>query len=315
MKHIDERTSPLKVASASFIGTTVEYYDFFIYGTAAALVFPALFFPESSPLVGTLLAFATLGVGFLARPVGGVVFGHFGDKVGRKKMLVISSITMGCATVRHGPDADLRPDRAGRPDPAHRAAPGPGLRRRRRMGRRHPDGGRARPAGAPRILWRRSRRWVLPPASASPPSRSSSPPNCPRAVRVAGVGGCRSSASAVLVLVGLVIRLTIAESPEFEAVRENGRPRSNSPSRKRSAAIPRDPAVAGTYLSQGVFAYICMSYLVSYAPARSGSPRPSVLIGVFAAAVVAVDPVPGVRIPRRPVGPQDHLSASAPSPC
>ena len=76
-----KHASPLKVALASFIGTTVEYYDFFIYGTAAALVFPRLFFPEASPLMGTLLSFATFGVGFLARPLGGVIFGHFGDRV------------------------------------------------------------------------------------------------------------------------------------------------------------------------------------------------------------------------------------------
>ena len=92
----------MKVASASLIGTTVEYYDFFIYGTAAALVFPKLFFPNTSPLIGALLSFATLGVGFLARPVGGVVFGHFGDRVGRKKMLVISLVTMGVATTLMG---------------------------------------------------------------------------------------------------------------------------------------------------------------------------------------------------------------------
>lgn len=95
-------TSARKVASASFIGTTVEYYDFFIYGTAAALVFPKLFFPESSPLVGTLLSFATFGVGFLARPVGGIVFGHFGDRIGRKRMLVVSLVTMGTATMLMG---------------------------------------------------------------------------------------------------------------------------------------------------------------------------------------------------------------------
>src|SRR5918997_179609 len=100
--HTASATSPMKVASASLIGTTVEYYDFFIYGTAAALVFPALFFPSASPLVGTLLSFATLGVGFLARPIGGVVFGHFGDRVGRKKMLVISLVTMGLATTLMG---------------------------------------------------------------------------------------------------------------------------------------------------------------------------------------------------------------------
>ena len=92
----------MKVALASFVGTTVEYYDFFIYGTAAALVFPRLFFPEASPLMGTMLAFATFGVGFLARPLGGVVFGHFGDIVGRKKMLVISLVGMGVATVLMG---------------------------------------------------------------------------------------------------------------------------------------------------------------------------------------------------------------------
>jgi MFS family permease len=100
--HTASATSPMKVASASFIGTTVEYYDFFIYGTAAALVFPKLFFPNTSPLIGALLSFATLGVGFLARPVGGIVFGHFGDRVGRKKMLVISLVTMGLATTLMG---------------------------------------------------------------------------------------------------------------------------------------------------------------------------------------------------------------------
>ena len=96
------RTSPLRVAMASFIGTTVEYYDFFIYGTAAALVFPKLFFPDVDSAMGILLSFATFGVGFLARPLGGVVFGHFGDRVGRKKMLVISLVGMGSATVLMG---------------------------------------------------------------------------------------------------------------------------------------------------------------------------------------------------------------------
>jgi MFS family permease len=124
-------TSPAKVAAASFIGTTVEYYDFFIYGTAAALVFPKLFFPNAGPLIGALLSFATLGVGFLARPVGGVVFGHFGDRVGRKKMLVISLVTMGLATTLMGPDAQLRRHRPRRADPAHPAPTGAGLRRRR----------------------------------------------------------------------------------------------------------------------------------------------------------------------------------------
>ncbi len=91
-------TSIRRVVVASFIGTTIEWYDFFIYGTAAALVFPALFFPEFSPLAGTLASFATFAVGFLARPLGGVIFGHYGDKIGRKAMLVTTLLIMGAAT-------------------------------------------------------------------------------------------------------------------------------------------------------------------------------------------------------------------------
>jgi MFS family permease len=87
-----------QVAAASFIGTTIEWYDFFLYGTAAALVFNRLFFPEFSPLAGTLPAFSTYAVGFVARPVGGIVIGHYGDKIGRKSMLILSLLIMGVAT-------------------------------------------------------------------------------------------------------------------------------------------------------------------------------------------------------------------------
>jgi MHS family shikimate/dehydroshikimate transporter-like MFS transporter len=95
----DGRTQDVKkVAFASFIGTTIEWYDFFLYGTAAALVFPELFFPDAAPLTGTLLALSTYAVGFAARPLGGIVFGHFGDRIGRKSMLVTSLLIMGVAT-------------------------------------------------------------------------------------------------------------------------------------------------------------------------------------------------------------------------
>jgi MFS transporter, MHS family, shikimate and dehydroshikimate transport protein len=91
-----------QVALASFIGTAIEWYDFFLYGTAAALVFNELFFPDAEPAVGTLAAFATFAVGFAARPVGGLIFGHYGDRIGRKSMLVISLLIMGLATAAIG---------------------------------------------------------------------------------------------------------------------------------------------------------------------------------------------------------------------
>src|SRR3954471_23402744 len=91
-----------QVALASFIGTTIEWHDFFLYGTAGAVIFAKLCFPSVSPTIGTLAAFATFGVGFAARPVGGIVFGHFGDRAGRKSMLVISLVIMGLATAAIG---------------------------------------------------------------------------------------------------------------------------------------------------------------------------------------------------------------------
>jgi metabolite-proton symporter len=91
-------STPRKVIVASLIGTSLEWYDFFLYGTAAALVFNQLFFPGFDPAVGTLLAFATAAVGFVARPLGGIVFGHFGDRNGRKTVLVVTLLIMGGAT-------------------------------------------------------------------------------------------------------------------------------------------------------------------------------------------------------------------------
>src|SRR5580698_977935 len=90
------------VAAASFVGTAIEWYDFFLYGTSAVLVFPKLFFPASDPVVGTLLALATFAAGFLARPLGGIVFGHYGDRLGRKAMLSVTLWIMGVATFAIG---------------------------------------------------------------------------------------------------------------------------------------------------------------------------------------------------------------------
>src|ERR1700687_1079841 len=86
------------VVFASSVGTIIEWYDFFIYGTAAALVFNSLFFPNIDPLAGTLASLATYSVGFVARPIGGAIFGHFGDRIGRKIMLMITMVIMALGT-------------------------------------------------------------------------------------------------------------------------------------------------------------------------------------------------------------------------
>jgi metabolite-proton symporter len=102
VEHGKETTPLRRVVMASLIGTTIEWYDFFLYGSAAALIFNKLFFPSFDPFVGTLLAFATYAVGFVARPLGGIVFGHYGDRIGRKRLLMLSLILMGVATVLIG---------------------------------------------------------------------------------------------------------------------------------------------------------------------------------------------------------------------
>ncbi|MFM7604620.1 MAG: MFS transporter, partial [Prosthecobacter sp.] len=94
--------STTRVVLASFIGTTIEWYDFFLYGTASALVFGKLFFTTLDPFAATMASFATYAVGFFARPLGGVVFGHYGDKLGRKSMLVTTLMMMGLATFAIG---------------------------------------------------------------------------------------------------------------------------------------------------------------------------------------------------------------------
>src|SRR5687768_7915496 len=99
---VASRRSLIEAVVASTVGTTIEWYDFFLYGTAAALVFPALFFPEADPFTGQLLSFGTFSVGFLARPLGGVLFGQMGDRVGRKAALVATLLLMGISTLLIG---------------------------------------------------------------------------------------------------------------------------------------------------------------------------------------------------------------------
>src|SRR5947209_19378703 len=92
-------TTPRQVLFASLIGTSIEFFDFYIYATAAVLVFPRLFFPTSDPAAATLASLATFGIAFFARPVGSALFGHFGDRIGRKTTLIVALSTMGLSTV------------------------------------------------------------------------------------------------------------------------------------------------------------------------------------------------------------------------
>ena len=96
------KSSMRKVALTALAGTSIEWYDFFLYATAAALVFPSVFFPESDPTMGLILSFGTFAFGFVARPIGGILFGHFGDRIGRKKTLVTALILMGVASTLIG---------------------------------------------------------------------------------------------------------------------------------------------------------------------------------------------------------------------
>lgn len=99
---IDQQKNLRRVVISSIIGAVIEWYDFFLYGVVAGLFFNQLFFPDFDPRIGTMLAFATFAVGFVARPLGGVIFGHFGDKIGRKKVLILTLEIMGIATVAIG---------------------------------------------------------------------------------------------------------------------------------------------------------------------------------------------------------------------
>ena len=143
---------PGQVLFASLIGTTIEFFDFYIYATAAVLVFPRLFFPASDPASATLASLATFAIAFLARPIGSALFGHFGDRIGRKTTLVAALLTMGISTVRDRRAADLRHDRRRRAAAARALPLRPGPRPRRRVGRRGAARDRERAAGKARLV-------------------------------------------------------------------------------------------------------------------------------------------------------------------
>ena len=98
-KYVPSKSEMRKVVLASLLGATIEWYDFFLYGVVAGIVFNKLYFPTADPFLGTIMAYSTFAIGYLARPLGGFIFGHYGDKLGRKRMLILTMLIMGIATV------------------------------------------------------------------------------------------------------------------------------------------------------------------------------------------------------------------------
>ena len=101
-KYVPSKKEMRKVVIASLLGATIEWYDFFLYGVVAGIVFNKLYFPTADPFIGTIMAYSTFAIGYLARPLGGFIFGHYGDKLGRKRMLILTMLIMGIATMGIG---------------------------------------------------------------------------------------------------------------------------------------------------------------------------------------------------------------------
>ena len=301
-----ETRSVKKVAAASFIGTTIEWYDFFLYGTAAALVFGELFFPESEPLVGTLLALGTYAVGFVARPVGGIVFGHFGDRIGRKSMLVLSLIIMGVATVLIG----LMPTYAsiGVLAPVLlvvlRFAQGIGVGGEWGgavlMSVEHAPKGRRGffgswpqmgvPAG---LLLANAVFWLVQALTSE-------------AAFMAWGWRVPFLASAALVAVGLFIRLKLMESPAFERVKET-QTEARRPIVDVVRKYPREVLVAmGMRVAENGCFYILTVFVLAYGAEELGLSEGTMITGVIIAAAIGLVTVPlwgalSDRIGRRPL--------------
>jgi metabolite-proton symporter len=299
-------SSVRKVIVASLVGTSLEWYDFFIYGTAAALVFNQLFFPSFEPLVGTLLAFTTYAVGFVARPLGGLIFGHYGDRIGRKNVLVVTLLLMGIATFAIG----LMPTYAtiGVWAPillvALRFLQGLGL------------GGE----------WGGAVLMTLESGSANRRGLNASWPQVGVPVGLLMANGILALMSAltdepaflrwgwrvpfllsgVLVLVGLWIRMTIAESPLFREVEES-HTKAGAPIMEVLRRYPKQVLLAiGARVGVDVAFYTFVLFITTYVATYLKLPRNYALNAVLIAAAVQVLLIPffgslSDRFARRPV--------------
>ena len=284
--HRPVSTDARRVALASAIGTTIEWYDFFIYGTAAATVFGPQFFPQVSEVAGTLAAFATFGIGFIARPLGGVVMGHYGDRIGRKGMLVWALLLMGVSTLAIG----LLPTYA------QIGAWAPVLLVMLRFVQGFALGGEW--GGAVLMSVEHApdgRRGVFGSIVALGLPAGIILSNLVFLVASTAVGTAEFNAwawripflaSGLLVAVGLWVRLGIAESPVFaRAVATHGARRMPVVDVLRSSGGTVLLA-AGTYLAISSLGYIVLVYFVTYATRQLGLTLPMTLTLVMIAAAV-----------------------------
>ncbi|MFI5875546.1 MFS transporter [Streptomyces sp. NPDC051445] len=304
-----------KVVAASFIGTTIDWYDFFLYGSAAALVFNKLFFPGSDPLVGTLLSFLTYAVGFAARPLGALVFGHFGDRLGRKKLLVLSLLMMGGATFAIG----LLPTHATVGSAA------PVLLTMLRLVQGFALGGEW--GGAVLLVSehgdaRRRGFWASWPQTGAPAGQLLATGVLSLLTAVLSDAAFASWGwripfllSGLLVVVGLWIRLSVDESPVFQEALARAEARK-AVRTTEAEPLPlvsvlrhhwRDVLVAmGARMAENISYYVITAFILVYATTSAGVSKQTALNAVLIASAVhfAVIPAWGAlsdRIGRRPV--------------
>ncbi|MGW3168856.1 MFS transporter [Streptomyces sp. NPDC001153] len=301
-----------RIVAASLIGTTIEWYDFFLYGSAAALVFNKLFFPDSDPLVGTLLSFLTYAVGFAARPLGALVFGHYGDRLGRKKLLVLSLVMMGGATFAIG----LLPTHA------TVGAAAPVLLTTLRLVQGFALGGEW--GGAVLLVSehgdpRRRGFWASWPQTGAPAGQLLATGVLSLLTSVLsdhafGAWGWRVPflLSGVLVLIGLWIRLSVDESPVFKEALARAESRRTQEAEKLPLVSVlrhhwRDVLVAmGARMAENISYYVITAFILVYATTSAGVSKQTALNAVLIGSAVhfAVIPAWGAlsdRVGRRPV--------------
>ncbi|MFC7307832.1 MFS transporter [Streptomyces monticola] len=306
-----------RIVAASLIGTTIEWYDFFLYGSAAALVFNKLFFPGSDPLVGTLLSFLTYAVGFAARPLGALFFGHYGDRLGRKRLLVLSLLMMGGATFAIG----LLPTHATIGTAA------PVLLTVLRLVQGFALGGEW--GGAVLLVSehgdaRRRGFWASWPQTGAPAGQLLATGVLSALTALLSDAAFTSWGwrvpfllSGVLVIVGLWIRLSVDESPVFkEALARAEAKKSAARADEQVEKMPlvavlrhhwRDVLIAmGARMAENISYYVITAFILVYATTSAGLSKQTALNAVLIASAVhfAVIPAWGAlsdRVGRRPV--------------